>query len=54
VTSYPVTIRIDETDGLLPGMNVDAVIVVESRPNVLAVPVSAVVRGNYGAAENRQ
>ena len=23
-TSYPVTIRIDETDGLLPGMNVDA------------------------------
>ena len=23
-TTYPVTIRIDETDGLLPGMNVDA------------------------------
>ena len=46
VTSYPVTIQIDETDGLLPGMNVDAVIQVESRENVLTVPVSAVNRGN--------
>ena len=25
-TTYPVTVRIDETEGLLPGMNVDAVI----------------------------
>ena len=46
VTSYPVTIRIDKTDGLLPGMNVDAKIIVESRTNVLAVPVSAVSRGD--------
>ena len=27
ITSYPVTVRIDESDGLLPGMNVDAEIV---------------------------
>lgn len=46
VTSYPVTIRIDETDGLLPGMNVDVAIEVESKAGVLAVPVSAVQRGN--------
>lgn len=46
VTSYPVTIRIDETDGLLPGMNVDVEIEVQSKSNVLAVPVSAVERGN--------
>ena len=46
VTSYPVTVRIDETDGLLPGMNVDAVIVVQHKENVLSVPVSAVGRGN--------
>lgn len=45
-TSYPVTIQIDETEGLLPGMNVDADIVIQSSKNVLAVPVAAVVRGN--------
>ena len=46
VTTYPVTIRLDETDGLLPGMNVDAEIVVSSAEQVLAVPTSAVQRGN--------
>ena len=46
VTSYPVTIRIDETDGLLPGMNVDVEIRVQSESGVLAVLVSAVERGN--------
>ncbi len=45
-TTYPVTIQIDEIDGLLPGMNVDAEIVIKSSKNVLAVPVAAVVRGN--------
>ena len=29
ITTYPVTVRIDETDGLRPGMNVDAEIVLE-------------------------
>ena len=46
ITTYPVTVRIDETDGLLPGMNVDAEIVIESRSNALAVPSAAVNRGN--------
>ncbi len=46
VTAYPVTIRIDETEGLLPGMNVNAEIVVEDVKNVLSVPVEAVSRGN--------
>ncbi|MDL2274058.1 HlyD family efflux transporter periplasmic adaptor subunit [Oscillospiraceae bacterium OttesenSCG-928-G22] len=46
VTSYPVTIRIDETDGLLPGMNVDAEIVLSSSENVLTVPNAALQRGN--------
>ncbi len=45
-TSYPVTIRIDEADGLLPGMNVDASIVAGSVKNALTVPNSAIVRGN--------
>lgn len=46
VTTYPVTVQIDETEGLLPGMNVDAKILVEKRENVLTVPVAAVSRGN--------
>ena len=48
VTTYPVKVIID-TEGesdLIPGMNVDAVITVESRENVLVVPSSAVQRGN--------
>ena len=46
VTTYPVTIRIDETEGLLPGMNVDAVITLASADHVLAIPVAALQRGN--------
>lgn len=46
VTAYPVTVKITDTDGLLPGMNVDAKIVVESVSNVLSIPVDAVSRGN--------
>ncbi len=45
VTSYPVTVRIDETDGLRPGMNVDAEIILEEAEDVLSVPVEAVNRG---------
>lgn len=46
VTSYPVTITIDDAGELLPGMNVNAEILVERAEQVLAVPVSAVQRGN--------
>lgn len=45
VTSYPVTVRVDETDGLRPGMNVDAEIILEEAKDVLSVPVEAVNRG---------
>ena len=47
VTAYPVTIQIDETDGLLPGMNVDATITVHALEDVVMVPVSALLRGNF-------
>lgn len=46
ITSYPATIRIDKTDGLLPGMNVDAEIVLSEAADVLTVPSSALERGN--------
>ena len=36
-TTYPVTVHIDETEGLRPGMNA----------NALAVPNAAIVRGGY-------
>ena len=45
-TTYPVTIRIDETDGLLPGMSVDATIELSSAEDVLAIPTAALNRGN--------
>ena len=45
-TTYPVTIRIAETEGLLPSMNVDAEIYLSGAQGVLAVPNSAVNRGN--------
>jgi len=45
-TTYPVTVRIDETDGLLPGMNVDAAITLQSASDVLAIPAGALNRGN--------
>lgn len=45
-TTYPVTVRIDETDGLRPGMNVDAEIVLSSADDVLAIPSLAVNRGD--------
>ncbi len=45
-TTYPVTIRIDETDGLLPGMSVDATIELESAEDVLIIPAAALNRGN--------
>ncbi len=45
-TTYPVTIRIDETDGLLPGMSVDATIELGSAEDVLAIPASALNRGD--------
>lgn len=46
ITTYPVTVRIDETDGLRPGMNVDAEIILDSAEDVLAIPSGAVNRGN--------
>lgn len=46
VTTYPVEVQIDDFGELLPGMNVDTVIVVEEANDVVAIPVSAVERGN--------
>ena len=47
VTTYPVTIIINDFDeDLLPGMNIDVEIITSRVEGVLAVPVSALNRGN--------
>ena len=46
VTTYPVTVTIDEAGELLPGMNVNATIILQEAKDVLAVPAAAVQRGN--------
>lgn len=47
VTTYPVTVVITDFDeDLLPGMNIDVEIITSEATDVLAVPVSAVNRGD--------
>jgi HlyD family secretion protein len=46
VTTYPVTVVIEDYDGLLPGMNVTADIVSAEVTDALMVPVAAVTRGS--------
>lgn len=47
VTNYPVTVTLnDGMDELLPGMNVDGVIILDKAADVLAVPADALIRGN--------
>ncbi len=46
VTNYPVTVTLDEVGDLLPGMNVDGVIILDEAADTLMVPVDALMRGN--------
>lgn len=46
-TTYPVTIRIDDTENLMSGMNATAEITVASAGGALSIPNAAVVNGNY-------
>ncbi len=46
VTNYPVTVTLEETGELRPGMNVDAVIVLEASENAICIPVGALQRGD--------
>jgi HlyD family secretion protein len=46
VTTYPVTVVVEDYGDLLPGMNVTAEIVTASASNALSIPSAAVQRGN--------
>lgn len=46
VSTYPVTVTMDEAGDLLPGMNVDGVLTLEEANDVLTIPVDSLMRGN--------
>ena len=47
VTNYPVTVTFnDGLDELLPGMNVDGVIILDEAKDVIAIPADSLMRGN--------
>ncbi|MBQ9420873.1 MAG: HlyD family efflux transporter periplasmic adaptor subunit [Lachnospiraceae bacterium] len=46
VTTYPVVVTLDEMEGLLPGMNVNGVIILEESEDTLYIPSNALQRGN--------
>lgn len=45
-TVYPVTVEVEGNEYLLPGMNINAEIILSSTGSVTAIPVAAVGRGN--------
>lgn len=49
VTTYEVTVKLDDRKSLMSGMNVDVEILADSRENVLTVPIDAVhkLNGDY-------
>lgn len=46
VTTYPVTVTLEESGDLLPGMNVDGTIIIDQAEDVLTIPVDSLMRGN--------
>ena len=46
VTNYPVTVTITDIGELLPGMNVDAYVILANVENAVAIPADALQRGN--------
>ncbi len=52
VTTYPVEVVIEDYDGLISGMNVNASIVVNESEDTLLVPVAALSRGNWIAVKD--
>lgn len=46
VTTYPVTVTLEESGDLLPGMNVDGTIIIDQAEDVLTIPVDSLMREN--------
>lgn len=54
VSTYPVSIRIDKTGKLLPGMNVTGKIITAKADNALMVPAGAIMRDNIVYIKSKQ
>lgn len=52
ITTYPVVVKLDESEGLLPGMNVTGVIKLEEASDTLYVPSGALQRGDLVYVKN--
>ena len=52
VTNYPVTVTLTDTGDLLPGMNVDAYVILANVENAVAIPADALQRGNVVYVSN--
>lgn len=52
ITTYPVVVKLDESEGLLPGMNVTGIIKLEEASNTLYVPSGALQRGDLVYVKN--
>ena len=46
VTTYPITVTLEDFGALLPGMNINAEVVLQQAENVLVVPMNAISRGS--------
>ena len=54
VTYYPVTVTMTEFGSLLPGMNVEGVIILDEAENTLAIPIDALQRGDKVYVKNKE
>ncbi|MDO5775865.1 MAG: HlyD family efflux transporter periplasmic adaptor subunit [Eubacteriales bacterium] len=52
ITTYPVVVKLDESEGLLPGMNVTGIIKLEEASDTLYVPSGALQRGDLVYVKN--
>lgn len=52
VTNYPVTVTLYDSKELIPGMNVDAYVVLDHAENVVGIPSDALQRGNVVYVSN--
>ena len=46
ITTYPVSVTVNDPKGLLPGMNVNGKILLEESTNALVIPAASLMRGN--------
>jgi len=54
VTTYPITVTLDDFGALLPGMNINATVVLQQAEDVLLVPMNAISRGNMLLVEGAE